>query len=276
MAAYVPFAGKNSIVEAVFGLHFAQPLVPQITQKFDALRSEFIADLPSFEKMQMIQLTVGPQQQWGTPGSGGGPTPVVGGFNAAKFRADGKQSRALRGMANFLSVHFLEYERWAETKTDALSFLDRCFRILDLPSVQNPLVGVELRFIDRFTYDGDPAAASASQLLKTTTKFVSPKIFGADNLWHCNSGWFDTLWPEQKCMNQLEVQSILDGSAVVIVSHNAQCNLVAPFKSIQEIKNIPSPRFPLEKVFDAQHVANSMILKDLLSEKILKNIGLIG
>lgn len=64
MAGFLPFAGKNSIVEAMFSLQFGQMLNPVVGAAFDALRAEFIQDFPKFEKMQMLQLTLGvPQQQ---------------------------------------------------------------------------------------------------------------------------------------------------------------------------------------------------------------------
>ena len=270
MPAYVPFAGKNSIVEATFGLQFAQPIVPQISEKFGVLQSELIGEFPSFEKMQMLQLTVGTPLQWGTTAQ---PTPTVGGFNASKFKTDGKPSRTLRGMNNFLSAHFLEYETWAETKADALRFFARCTELLNVPSALNPIATISLRFIDRFTFDGDPETASASQLFKSSTKYIPPSILSAGNIWQSNSAWFDNLLGGQKCLHQLNIQGAKEAdTAVVILNHNINCNLDAPLTTMRE----NSGERTLENVFDAQHKANVDVLKNMLDEKMQKDIGLIG
>ncbi len=268
MAAYIPFAGKNSIVEAVLALQFAQSLTPAVAEKFDDLKSEFIADFPSFEKMQVFQFTVGATQLGAAT-----PSQSTAGFNASRLKADGKPSRVFRTMDMNISMHFLEYDHWAETKGAALEGFFRCFKILGLPSAQNPIVAVSLRFIDRFTFDGSPESASAQALLKSDTQYVAPKVLDVGNLWHSNSGWFDSVLDGQNAIHQLNVHSGIEESAFVMVNHGIHSNLVSPVVTAEV--NGDSKRLSLEALFNAQHEANTVVLKNLLNDKMLVDIGLV-
>ena len=267
MAAYIPFAGKNSIVEVVFGLIFAQPLVSTIDNQFDALKAAFIGDFPSFEKMQMIQMTFGPQSDAGIL-----PSASVVGINAIRFKPDGKPSRVFRGVNNTLSVHFLEYENWAETKAKGLEFLLRCVRLLSVPSDQNSITGITLRFIDRFTFDGPTEAASAAPLLRSNTEFVPQHILNVGSTWNSNAAWQDLLMDQQAAQHQLSVNGGVDTNAFVMINHNVHCNLASPLVSLEEMKGPTKPT--LEKIFDAEHKANVALLKNLVEDKTLNIIGL--
>jgi uncharacterized protein (TIGR04255 family) len=270
VAAYIPFAGKNSIVEAAFSLQFAKPLAPAVAEKFDILKSEFIADFPSFEKLQLFQMTFGNQQ----PGAMIPATSqTAAGFNASKLKGDGKPSRVFRTVDPNLSMHLLEYDHWAEAKSIVLQTFHRCLKILGLPSAQNSIVAIQLTFIDRFTFDGILETASAAGLLKSNTQYITPKILNVGNLWHSHSGWSDPLLGEQKAMHQLNVNGAVEGSAFIMMSHSIQCNLVSPIVTPLEI-NDGSKTSSLETLFDAQHEANAAVLKNLLNDKMLVNIGL--
>jgi uncharacterized protein (TIGR04255 family) len=156
---------------------------------------------------------------------------------------------------------------------DALSFFARCSELLNVPSVLNPIAAISLRFIDRFTFDGDPENASASQLFKSNTQYIPPNILSAGSLWQSNSAWLNNLISEQKCMHQLSVQGVKEAdAAVIVVNHSINCNLDIPLTSLQEIGEQPN----LENIFDAQHRANVDVLKNILDEKIQQSIGLIG
>ena len=269
MAEYVPFAGKNSIVEAVFGLQFSQPLTSLIATKFDALQTEFSSDFPKFEKMQMLQFTFGVPQQSETPVS----SPVIGGFNASRFKPDGKASRVLRSMNNTLSAHFLEYDSWAATKADALRFLNSCFKVLDLPTSANPITAVSLRFIDRFTFDGPADRASASSLMRLDTDYVARIVLERGGQWQSQSVWTKELSGGQVSNHQLNIHSGVDSNAFVLVNHNVHLNLPAALSTHDEVLGKGS-KSSLEEIFNAQHTSNVDLLQNLLNPDMLNSIGL--
>ena len=272
MSSFIPYAGKNSIVEAVFGLAFAQPIISTIGENFEALKKEFAGEFPSFEKMQMFQITLqGPQI--GALGTNPTSAPVAAGFNGSKFKADGTPSRVFRGMANGLSVHFLEYEHWSETAPKAMDFFSRCLPIIKLPAAENPIIGIGLRFTDRFTFDGNPTEASADRLLKKATHFVAPQVMAVGARWHSNSGWFESVNGKNEILHQLDVSGVMEQSAAVIVNHNMNCSLSEPLGSLTRSDGLPAKN-TFADIFDKEHAANASMLRNLLNDEMLKAIGL--
>jgi uncharacterized protein (TIGR04255 family) len=266
LPGYLPYAGKNSIVEVSFGLQFALPLDAIISSKYEALRTSFLDEFPKFEKMQFVQFSVGSDQLSSAPMA----MPQAVGFTASKIRENGTPSRVIRGVTNLLTAHFLVYDSWVEAKKQSLNALKKCMKILDAPSSQLPINAVLLRYIDRFTYDGESSDSSPTKLFKKTTQFLPANIFSKGALWHSNTGWFQEIDGSQ-ALNQLNIQGILENSAAVVIDHNSICNLS---KHVTALSGTPTLDAAIEKIFDAQHSTNEMLLKDLLDEDMLKNIGL--
>jgi len=268
MAGFLPFAGKNSIVEAMFSLQFGQLLNPAVGAAFDALRAAFIQDFPKFEKMQMLQLTLGVLQQQETA------APVAGGFNASRFRADGNLSRAFRAVNNTLSLHFFEYDHWEDVKVAALGYFDRCFSVINVSSGQFPITAVVLRFVDRFTYDGQPEDASAAELLNADTRFVPKAIFNAAIPWQLNLSWTADFLAEKKVQHQLHIQGAKDTNPFIMIHHNMHVSLF-PFLMTSEGRE-GEKNGTVATIFDGQHAENAMLLKDMLNRTALQDIGLGG
>lgn len=266
VSTYLPFAGKNSIVEASFGIQFALPVDSSLNKNLEAVRVALSPDFPSFDKMQAFQLAVSAQQTNPIPS----PMPSLAGFTASKPRANGQPLRVIRAIGNLVTVHLLEYDRWADKKLEAIRALTTCTNALEAPSSQNPVTAILLRFVDRFTFDGDPMRALASELFRAQSKFITPKIMEAGNVWHSTAGWFETIDDDRKLLQQLRLQSMNEGGvSSIIVDHNCIYNLNNPLSSLQE-----DTHFPLNDVLDAQHQTNSAMLKNLLNDEMLKKIGL--
>lgn len=273
MPQYLPFAGRNSVAEALFGVQFALPFDQRIGSFSNALKEAFAAELTKFEPMQTYTFNLGTQLPQGVAPN---IPPTITGFNLSKLKPDGSPARVLRAMNNALTIHFLEYNSWNETKPVGLQFLKRCIEILNLIDT-NPVVSVALRYIDRFTFDGIPEEATALALFKRDTQFITPRVMAASHLWHSNSGWYEPLIGDAKALNQLNVTSGMTGQAFgVTVDHNSLFNLPEPYTSVGEIFQGTGNKIPLEQILDRQHHANTDLLKNLLSQEMLNTIGLNG
>jgi uncharacterized protein (TIGR04255 family) len=275
MARYLPFAGRNSIVEMNIGIQFASPFDQRIGESIEAIKAEFAAEFPKFDplQMQMITINFGVQQ---FPMGGTNATPTVGGFNLTKAKADGSVARVLRVMSNVLSVHFLEYSSWKETKPQAISYVTRCLEKLAVLD-RNPAIAILLRYIDRFTFDGAPQDAKANTLFRSDTKFVASRILDSGYQWHSNSGWFEPLVGASLVLNQLNVASAMTQTTVsVVVDHNSVYSIPKPYGSVAELTQGNGDQLSLEAVLDLQHRANADLLKNLLNQEMLDTIGLKG
>jgi uncharacterized protein (TIGR04255 family) len=272
MPKYLPFAGKNAIAEMNIGVQFATPLEQIIAQSAEGVKTEFANEFPKFEPLQMFTINFGMPQ---VSAQSYGGAPVLSGFNLTKPKSDGSPARVLRLVSNTLSVHFLEYTSWQETKAQAISYIARCLEKLPFLD-RNPITAVLLRYIDRFTFDGVPQEATASILFRPGTKFVASRILGAGYQWHSNSGWFEPLIGATLVLNQLNVSSgIIQGASAVIVDHNSAYTLPKPYASVGELKQGEGGG-SLEAILDGQHRANEDMLKNLLNQEMLDTIGLKG
>src|SRR5262249_13769656 len=121
MPRYLPFAGKNAIAEMNIALQFSSPLDNKIGEAAEAIKAEFAADLPKFEPMQTLTISLG-----SFPIPAGTGTSSLTGFSLTKAKQDGTIARALRATNNIVSVHFLEYASWGETKAEAIEYFTRC------------------------------------------------------------------------------------------------------------------------------------------------------
>lgn len=273
MARYLPFAGKNSIVEMNIGIQFALPFEQKIGESVEAIKAEFADEFPKFEPLQLVTINLGPQQSM-MPGLSSAST--LSGFNLTKPKPDGSAVRVLRVMANLLSVHFLEYTSWKETKPQAIGYITRCLEKLPVLE-RSPATSVLLRYIDRFTLDGAPQEANAGILFRPDNKFVATRILDRGNQWHSNSGWFEPLYGDALTLNQLNVSSgMIQTVAGVIVDHNSVYNFSNPCKSIAELTRGNGNQLSLDAILDRQHTANADLLKNLLNDEMLATIGLKG
>jgi uncharacterized protein (TIGR04255 family) len=271
MGEYLPFAGRNAIVEMSMGIQFALPFEQQIAGLQEAIKAEFLAEFPKFEPIQMFTLNVG-AQQFAT--GGGNPTPTINGFNLTKVKPDGTPARLLRAMANFVSMHFLEYTSWKETKPQGIDYIRRCLKKLAIID-RNPVTSVLLRYVDRFTFDGVAEDATADKLFRPDNKFVPSHLLVRGYQWHCNSGWFEPLVGDAAALNQLNIVSGMIQTAVgVSLDHNSIYNLPKQFNSLAELSHGTNEHPGLEEIFDRQHAANANLLMNLLNQRMLDTIGL--
>lgn len=274
MGRYLPFAGRNSIAEMSIGIQFALPFdQQQIGASAEAIRVEFANEFPKFEPVQSFTINLGMQP---FPVAGGNPASTLSGFNLVKAKTDGTPGRVLRAIANVVSVHFLEYTSWKETKPQAIDYITRCLEKMATIG-HNSATSVLLRYVDRFTFDGAPQDATAGQLFRPDSKFVASKLLNCGNQWHSNSGWFEPFVGASNVLNQLNMLSTITATAVdVNVEHNCIYALPKASTSIVDLTHGDGERPSLEAILDRQHTVNADLLKNLLNPEMLSTIGLGG
>ena len=272
MGEYLPYSGTNSIQEAVVGIHFPGMVSSDaVRQARDTAQAELNDVFPHLNETRMQEVKIEPERLAPQPG-----TPRLAGFELSKVRADAKPARILRFMENMLTVNFLEYQNWQTALEDSLKYIRTVLSPVML--VTNPVVAFSLRYIDRYTFDGSHDEPRAGTLLRKGNEYMASRCFEVGPLWHCHSGWFESLDAGDSILNQLNVGSaIVDGVSTVTIDHNAICQLRAPRQTIESIFQPPSGESTgLENVLDFLHDRNSTILKNMLLPEMLERIGLLG
>ncbi|MCY4237702.1 MAG: TIGR04255 family protein [Rhodospirillaceae bacterium] len=275
MAEYLPYAGTNAIQEAVIGVHFQSNFPSSdVDQARSVAEADFKAIFPRSEDIHEAQLKIDNTNQE-TVRIGGDRAFRRSGFQMIKTGSDGKPSRVLRMVTNLLTVHFMEYDRWAPTLEASLRYILTILPRLDL--VGNALQAFSLRYIDRFTFDGYPDDAKASFLIKDESSFVTKQCFSAGPFWHCHSGWFGTLGDNSRILNQLNIgSSMIDNAPTVTIDHNMICkmerlhNTVESFQDSSGGKNVD-----FKASLNCLHKMNRDTLSDVLVEDMSRQIGLV-
>lgn len=269
MSGFLPFAGKNAIVEMNIAIQFAMPIEQQAASAAESVRIEFAREFPKFDPVQTFMLNIGVQ-----PFPAQGVSQTIAGFTLTKQKPDGTPARVIRAMSNILSVHFVEYISWNDTKPQAVDYVRRCLEKLAIIN-RNPVTTVLLRYIDRFTFDGPPGNATANQLFRADTKFVPSNIMDRGYQWHSNSGWLEPFGGNTAALNQLSIISDkVQTAAAVNVDHNNIYALAQPRNSIGELIDGVGEELSLNAILDRQHTANAALLRNLLRPEMLRAIGL--
>ena len=269
MGEYLPFAGTNAIVEMSVGIQVQSQFDSITGESLEAVKRDFASDFPKFEPVQQFVLNIGVSVPFANPPS----SPGSSGFVLTRSKPDASPARILRVMGNTISIHFLEYDSWTQTKSLVINYFQRCFRLTGIIE-KHAAVAVFMRYIDRFTFDGDPQAANAELLFRENSKFLPSVIYDSDNLWHSNSGWYDSLSDEMKALNNLNIASTIQPVVGITVDHTNVFSFPKPCNSSVELFEKPQSQCALLSILDKQHLANTVILKNLLSKMMLDTIGL--
>jgi uncharacterized protein (TIGR04255 family) len=273
MGRYLPFAGRNAIAEMSIGILFQSAFDSGFADKFHSIKEEFAKDFSKCDPVQQFVFNVGVQQQFPFPASlpaSQNPSGVA----FSNVRPDGNPTRIFRILNNTISFHIMEYTNWNEAKSLALNYIERSLTKLETIA-NNPVTSLAIRYLDRFTFDGEPGTAVAENLLRRDTDLVAARIFVGGPYWHCNSGWFEPLINKEVALNNLNVTSALvQNASNIMIDHTNQFTLAKPCNSLTELKQGTGDRPALEDILDKQHTVNVGVLKRLLIPEILKAIGL--
>ena len=275
MAEYLPFHGRHSIQEAQVSLLFLEP--------FDQRSMEEARGFAQAELSGMLPRSAEASRELGWIESTDPPSPSlfetmrsdVVGLRLFKVQGDGQPARLLQLADDTLSVSFMDYESWEATKVDALQYLRPVLH--PLPLDQNPVVAFSLRFVDRYTYSGNPKDAKADLLFGRENPYITSHTFDTGSAWHCNTGWFeDPAEEEDRVLHNLNAaSSLVDLSSAVTIDHHATRHLGLPRHSSLSLFAPTGESIGLPGALDSLHDRNKSILTLVLRPDMLAKIGIV-
>lgn len=279
MNGYMPYADDHSVQEAVVAIHFRSAFESRVAERvLEAVKPALTAGLPLCRLVHKLP-SVNIQE------NGGGLTfqradneSRLAGFEFARIQANARPARVVRFFDNTLTVNFLDYESWMTTRKDRLDYVKTVLSSLVLD--ENPVVNFNLRYIDRYTFDGPVDERDrnphAGLLMKGNNDYLSVRCFESGPYWHCNTGWFEHLDGGDRVLNQLEVgSSEVDRAPIVTIDHNSICQLNSFRHSVDSIFDPPSEAdVGIESALDYMHGRNKEVLRNMLLEDVAQRIGL--
>ena len=274
MAEYLPFQEKHSILEAQINILFLGTFDERsIEEARQFARAELSEELPRAAEGRGGSVRIDVTDPT-SPALLETTQSDLMGFRLFRVQSDGQPARVLQLESNALSVSFMDYDSWEATKKDVVQYLRPV--LASLPLEQNPVVAISLRFIDRYTYSGNPGDAGAERLFVKGNPYITQHSFEAGPTWHCNTGWFEDQ-PEEgdRVLQNLNVtSSLVDLSSAVTIDHQATRHLGSPRHTLDVLLEPPNGAVGLVAAQEILHDRNKRILGELLLPEMLAKIGM--
>jgi uncharacterized protein (TIGR04255 family) len=201
-----PLHEAHAIDQVVATIQFAQPQPDEAIQAAIAAMDQF-QELPASHHLRGLGFQIGP--------AGVLPvSPVLGGAPDGRSRSitnnSGVTLKELRVDRQTLAYRSQAYTRWDAVWGEAL----RYFSAL-LPQLASNVQTFTLQYIDKFVWEGDPAACRAAPLFRANSPYLAPRSLDAEDLWHCHSGQFRRASTHAKRLEVVDIDCVdemLDGS----------------------------------------------------------------
>ena len=275
-AEYLPYNDKNSILEAQISVLFVGQFDRQAIASTRGVAQAELSDvLPRAAEVRGGSFNIEINESQARLPSGAMQSDLVG-FELSRVKANGQRARVLRLADNTLSVSFMDYVCWRSTREFASRYLSTV--LTSLPLRQNPVVAFSLRFIDRYTFSGEPRDAQADLLFNKESPHITLHSFRAGDKWHCNTGWFDTSLFEDndRVLHNLNVTSnLVDHSSTVTIDHRATRYLGWARHSVEALLETSDVAIGMVEALDRLHDHNKEVLKELLRPEMLTKIGIL-
>ena len=274
MAEYLPFQGNHSIQEAQISISFLGPFDQQtIEVARNFALTELSGELPRSAEARGGTLQIDITDPSSPSVLEERQSDLVG-FRFSRVQGNGLPARVLQLEGNTLSVSFLDYESWAATTMDTVRYIRPV--LVSLPLELNPVVAISLRFLDRYTYSGNPGEAEASLLISKGNPYIASHTFEAGPTWHCNTGWFEEVsQADDRVLHNLNVIShLVELSSAVTIDHHATRHLGFPRDTLLTLFAPPSSAVDLTGALDGLHEGNKRILRRILVPEMLAKIGM--
>ena len=274
MSKYLPYSGQHSIQEAKIALHFLRESGQQDVERAQgAAETDLRDELPRSSEFREIAGTFDVTRQDAPVPIPYGPMQLTG-FEISKVKGDGRPARALRLVNNLLEVSVSDYERWEITRDDSLRYFQTALSVLPLDS--NPVMAVNLQFIDRYTFNGPPHDVDVSLLFRDGSDYIARHCYASGPLWHCHTGWFESSDGDGgRVLHHLNIGSnIVDLSPAATVDHNVVFQFGVPRQSMGTLFEPPNETDGISDILDRLHERNKTILRELLTQEMQSEIGL--
>jgi uncharacterized protein (TIGR04255 family) len=264
---FEPINRVHSLVELVLVIEFPGSLPAETIQRASVLKSDLSSILPRVEDVPAFQMIVENGKSRGQM--------LEGGFQMSSYKPDGSIGAMARVSGNVLSIHWLQYDRWAGARAFVQEVLDRILaRVRGGPLDPS---SIALKFIDQFVCEAEQDY-DAGVLLRQGTGYLPERSFASGSRWHSHTGEFIGEHEGNELLMQLNIDSARhfnDQNARVMVNidHTLSLRSAGPgaLKRFVE-RSGTGPEWT--ELLNRLHQNNKSVLKTILQESIQKRIGL--
>lgn len=268
MTSAKPINGKNAIEATGFILGFDRKFQPDELERLLVLETALKAELPVFSKIGGMGVTV----------QDGNVTVEGNNFTGVALHKTGGHlgtvAWALRVTDNTIHATCGDYDDWNIEWPKARSLISAVLNLLNSTTLNISVVGCQV--IDKFVYLDDTKDYRVEDIFSIDSELLTKKVRDSGELWHIHQGWFDESLtaPGSKLLSQLNLSSgRLNNKLTTTIDHTMQL-IYTQLVTIDEMFTPKDGSIKIDMVFKELHDINKLILKKLLNEKKLLEIGL--
>lgn len=263
-----PLHDSHAIESVTFAVEWLQPLPPNVMATLETVYEATLKSvLPSKKPIQHLAFQF----------DGADATAVqrahAAGWMFELFQPDGQVAHSLQLAPNFLTVTSFVYERWEQAFEHALAFMRPLLPLICVSTGGVTVFG--LQYADTFNIDSKDGTVSPDLLLNRQSSLLPASVFSKTSLWHAHHGYFSStgVEPKHRCLTTVNVD-LLD------VNGGLQLRILGAHRSIFEAPLLDVDPLhsggagPMQAAMHAMHLENKSVLRDLLNEDTLRQIGL--
>lgn len=179
---FEPIHDAHAIEQVAFVLQIDRPLDEAGFVEAHKAAEKFKTDLPGVSDIQGFRIALGAP----VPAGFIPPVPSIGKV-FTRTGPDGVVQSELRVERMSLIYRTLLYTRWDAVWAQARKYLDVLIPKYVAPAC---ISGIGLNFVDKFVWNGTASECRPSLLLRPASKFITPHVYEAEDLWHSHTGAF--------------------------------------------------------------------------------------
>lgn len=273
--SFTPIHGSHAIVEAIAYVKVDPALTSKDIRLIMDLQNALKVELPKFNIVKKFE-SIYIKGQDGTISNNVRESEV--GVELQRIKPDGTVEWILRTDESSITMHCLDYQRWA----DFIEHVLKLFSVVigKIKATESTVSSVGLKVIDNFLYQDHIESYRSDELFKKND-YLTNHCFNVQEKWHCHTGWFEKIpIDDGQCLNQLNIDALdkmIEGkkTPVTSIDHNVVIRCQGK-KSITLYALIESENGSslLEKYLTELHRINKNVLFSLLNPDMTKRINL--
>ncbi len=253
--AYAPINKDHAIAAVAFAVTFKDPLTPEEINAVKEAHDTWRDELPAVRSPQSLSFDL----RSDAPRLVASPTVAF-----SYLHPDGTEQWAMLVGGLTLTVTCRLYSRWDQVWGKAKSLLGRAISVVDAKRPDREVTELILEVNDSFKGPMDAKV----DFVRQGSPLLSSRVYGETGLWHQHSGWFRSFGPSEQCLEQINIDAIPEGDGKLVrIVHRQLLRREGLFLSQL------TPTL-LETSMDHLHKANKDMLKLILADDMLDEIGL--
>lgn len=269
--AFRPLHESHAIEQVEISVHFANVLSEEVLRAGAASMVQFKAELGGQQDITGVNFSVGP--------GGVAPMALPSFQGQARFFTDnaGVLVKELRLEAQAIVFRSQRYTRWNALWAEAGRYLEALLTCAG----DAQIASLNLRYTDKFLWQSSARSCRSDLLLRRDSPYVAPRVFDADDLWHCHSGRFERLTDTVQRLEVVDLDCIDEGPdhsgmepkrAVLITTSvsdrfNRPGYYAVDFPARQALTGV-------HEVFDNLHSQVKSVFSQIITDEIALAIGM--